>query len=101
MNPIQQTIEAEIDLSLVPEKEKEEFLIQAGALIYQNVLIRVLEIMPDEKQDEFEKILDNNAKPEEVFEFLKAKVENFERIVQEEVQKFKEASPVAIDKIEK
>ena len=90
MNPIKNNIIKTLNLDNLPESEKEDIIIRIGSLIYQNVLMRILETMPDEKQDEFEKLLDENSGPEKVFEFLNTNVENFEKIVTEEAEKFRD-----------
>lgn len=92
MNPIQNNIKNALDLDSLPPEEQQEIILRVGALIYQNVLIRVLETMEEADQDEFEKLLDMGAKPEEVFSFLKNKVKDFEKIIDEEATKFKDKS---------
>lgn len=89
MDPIKENIIKDLELDKLSEKEKEDRLIQVGDIIYQNVLMRVIETMSDKDQDEFEKILDNDGKPEDIFTFLNNKVPNFEQIINEEAIKFK------------
>jgi len=101
MNPIKNNIISALNMDNLPEKEKEDIIISIGSLIYQNVLMRVLETMPDKKQDEFEKLLDNNAQPEEVFSFLRENVDDFEKIIDEEVEKFKDKASMLMNEIEK
>ncbi|MEK7564565.1 MAG: DUF5663 domain-containing protein [Patescibacteria group bacterium] len=90
MNPIQKNITDVFDFSHLPPEEQEKKILDIGSIIYQNVLMRVMETIPEEVQDEFEKILDNNAQPEEIFNFLNSKVDNFEKIIEEEALKFKD-----------
>lgn len=92
MNPIQKNIESVLELDNLPVEEQQEIMLRIGAIIYQNVLMRVMETMTDGDQNEFEKLLDNNAKPEEIFSFLKNKVQDFEKIINEEATKFKNKS---------
>ena len=89
MNPIKENIIDELGFEGLSNEEKETRMANIGALIYQNVLMRVMETMSDEDQDEFEKLLDHNAQPGEIFTFFKSKVENFEMIISEEAKKFK------------
>ena len=90
MNPIKDNIKNALDLSKLPLKEQEEIVLRVGALIYQNVLMRVVPQMNDAQVDEFEKLLDTNAAPEEIFSFLKNSVQDFEKIIEEEATKFKD-----------
>ena len=89
MNPIQKNISSVLELENLPPEERQEIILRVGALIYQNVLMRVMEVMKEEEQDEFEKLLDKNAGPEDIFMFLKDKVKDFEKIIEEEALKFK------------
>ena len=90
MNPIQKNITHALDIEGLPVEEQQEIILRVGGIIYQNVLMRVMETMPDTDQDEFEKLLDKNAQPEEIFSFLKNKVQNFEKIIEEESTQFKD-----------
>lgn len=89
MNPIKENIIDVLGLGSLPLEKQEDILIRVGFLIYQNVLMRVMGSMTNEDKDEFEKILDNNGEPSEIFIFLKNKVPNFEKEVKEEAEKLK------------
>ncbi|OGI59725.1 hypothetical protein A2814_00210 [Candidatus Nomurabacteria bacterium RIFCSPHIGHO2_01_FULL_38_19] len=89
MNPIQKNIKSVLEIENLSPVEQKEIILRVGGIIYQNVLMRVIETMTEENQDEFEKLLDNNAQPEEIFTFLKDKVQDFEKIIEEEATKFK------------
>jgi len=99
MNPIKENIIKDLGLESLSEEEREVRLSQVGLLIYQNVLMRIMETMSDENIDEFEKLLDKNAGPSEVFTFLKNKVEDFEKIVSAESEKFRIHTNTIMDKI--
>lgn len=89
MNPIKENIIDILGLGSLPLEKQEDVLIRIGFLIYQNVLMRVMKTMTNEDKGEFERILDNNGEPEEIFIFLKNKVPNFEKKIEEEAEKFK------------
>jgi len=90
MNPIKEKITKILDLEKLSGTEREDILIKIGSIIFQNVLARALEKISDKEQDEFEAILDKNADPEEIFEFLKSKVDDLDKIIEEEAIKFKD-----------
>ncbi len=92
MNPIKKNITNVLEIDALPIEEQQEIILSVGTLIYQNVLMRIMETIAEEEQNEFEKLLDNNAGPDEVFSFFKNRVENFESIIEEEALKFKEKS---------
>jgi hypothetical protein len=89
MNPIQKNIEEVLGIEGLSQEEQEDIVTRIGALIYQNVLMRALDKMSEEDQDEFEKILDKDATSEEIFSFLEEKVDNFKDIINEESLKFR------------
>jgi len=101
MNPIEKNIIEVLGLENLPKEEAEEILIRTGAIIYENVLLRVMETMTEKDQDDFEKILDNKEKPEEIFSFLQNRVKDFEKIVKEEAEKFKNKTSNIMDQIGK
>ena len=90
MNPIKKNISTVLNIDNLPEEKREQILTDVGGIIFQNVLMRVLENMPEKEQDEFEALLDKNADSEEVFEFLNSKTQNFPKIIEEEALKFKD-----------
>lgn len=89
MNPIKDNLIKEFNLESLTEAEKEKMMLSIGGIIYENVLTRVLETMPDGDQDQFENLLDRGGSPQEIFGFLNKKVSNFEQIISEEATKFK------------
>lgn len=99
MNPIQNNIIEILELENLPKEDRDETLIRIGALIYQNVLMRVMEQMSEKDQDDFEKILDNEGTPQEIFSFLKNSVKDFEKIIIEETEKFKNKSSNIMNQI--
>jgi succinate dehydrogenase flavin-adding protein (antitoxin of CptAB toxin-antitoxin module) len=90
MNPIKDNIVSALNIENLPKAEQEKRLADIGSIIFQNVLMRVLEKMPEKQQDEFEKMLDSNANPEEIFEFLNKNTKDFQKVITEEALKFKD-----------
>lgn len=99
MNPIQKNIISALELENLLPEERQEIILRVGAIIYQNVLMRAMEVMTENDQDEFEKLLDKNANPEDIFSFLKDKVKDFEKIIDEEAIKFKNQASNIMDQI--
>ena len=91
MNKIlQQNIIKELGLDKLPEKEQEEALETAGRIIFQAVLIKVMDELDEEQKSEFEKIIIKEPNNEEkITEFLESNVPDLDEIVKEEVLNFK------------
>ena len=101
MNPIQKNLIKELKLEHLSEKEAEKRLENVGLIIYQNVLMHVMDMLTDEEQDQFEKLLDENAHPNEIFMFLNKKVPGFEEIIKVEAKKFYKHTDSIMGKIGK
>lgn len=85
-------------LSLDKQKEAMEKL---GAIVYQETMLRVLEILSEEDKNEFEKVIAQNPDPENLFSFLSEKVPNLDEIISEEAEKLRAESAEIIDEIGK
>lgn len=90
---LQENIIKNLGLDSLPEKEQEEVLQRIGRIIFQTVLIRVMEYLDEAAKDEFEKILTEKPNDEAaILGFLQAKIPNLDEIVNDEVSKFKQES---------
>jgi len=89
MNPLEQNIKNALHIDKLSAEEQQEIIERVGVVIYQNVLMRVLPGMSDEQENEFERLLDANASPEEIFGFLNTNVPNLEQVIQEEAEQFR------------
>lgn len=97
---LQKNIIKDLGLDTLPEKKQEEALLSIGRIIFQSVLIRVMDELDDKGKDEFEKVLTEKPNDEEaIFGFLKKNVANLNKIVNEEVRKFKQESVDFMKKI--
>lgn len=96
MDILQKNIMEELGFENLPEDKKEEISLRVSKIIYQNIMIRVVETLSEEQRDEFNKLLDEDIKEGEesdkILEFLRSKIENFDDIVAEEVVRFKKES---------
>lgn len=92
MNKIlQKNIIKELGLNKLSEKEQEEAILSAGRIIFQAVLIKVMDVLSEEKKEEFEKIITEEPQNEEkVTDFLQSHVSDLNGIVSQEVINFKQ-----------
>ncbi len=96
MDILQKNIVKELGLENLPENEKEETYLRISKIIYQNVMIRVVELLSEENQNELDGLFDKEIQSEEesnkILEFLRSKIDNFDDIVVEEIVNFKKES---------
>ncbi|MCX6799546.1 MAG: DUF5663 domain-containing protein [Candidatus Falkowbacteria bacterium] len=86
----------ELGIDSLPEKEKREILERIGKVIFESIMIRVIEALDEDGQIIFEQILSEAEhspnKGEMIIEFLRSKVPNIDEVIEEEVIRFKKDS---------
>lgn len=79
-----------LGLESLTETEQEEALLRIGNIIFQSTLMRVLEELDEAAKAELDKLLSLPSRDEEaILMFLRARVQNFDEIMNEEVVRFK------------
>lgn len=92
-NILNENIIKYLGLENLGEEKQKDTLLRVGKIIYQAVMMRVVELLDEQSQGEFDKLLDevgaDETKQNEIMEFLKTKISNLDEIAQEEIVKFK------------
>ena len=86
---MQQSMVDALGIGALSAEEQESTLDAVGGAIFAGVMMRVLDLMPEGKQDELERLLDSKADPEVIFGYLGDNISNFAQIIKEEADKFK------------
>ncbi|MBI4159642.1 hypothetical protein HY504_00570 [Candidatus Wolfebacteria bacterium] len=90
---LKQNIIKDLGIDLLPEDKQEEVILRIGKLIFQGVLLRVMDLLGDADKDELEKLMaGDGATPEAVMKFLQQKIPNLDEVVRDEVTEFKKES---------
>ncbi|MBU4223698.1 hypothetical protein KJ934_00465 [Patescibacteria group bacterium] len=77
-----------------------ETLFGIEKIIFQSVLLRIIERLSDDDADNFEKLLEEKPDDEEaILSYLRSKNSNFDIIVNEEADKFKKEAVDFMNKI--
>ncbi|MFA6251243.1 MAG: DUF5663 domain-containing protein [Candidatus Paceibacterota bacterium] len=100
-NQINKNIVLTLGINALPVEKQKEAMERLGAIVYQEVMLRVLDILTEEEKDEFEKQIEKDSNPEAMFEFLSGKIPNLEEIVKGEAEKLREESAEIISEIGK
>jgi hypothetical protein len=100
-NKINGNIIKVLGIDALPVEKQKEAMERLGAIVYQEVMLRVLDIMSDEDKDEFEKLLEKTPDPDTMFIYLGEKVPNLEEIVSEEAEKLRNESAEIMGEIGK
>lgn len=90
MNQISKDIIIEWGLSKLSPPEQADMVERIGRLIYQAILVRALDILSSEEQDELDLMLDRDeTTPEDILHFLEVKIPTFEIMLREEIESLK------------
>ena len=80
------TILEALDLPDLSPEEQEEMLTDLDEMIFQGTLVRLLEMMDEATQAEFEALMERDASPEELEAFLDKKVPNSKSAVEDTIR---------------
>ncbi len=90
MNPLSKEIISEWGLQALPEATQIEMVDRIGRLLYQDLLIRALDILSEKEQAELDILLDlDTTTPQDVLVFLHSKIPTFDQLLQEEKENLK------------
>ncbi len=80
----------EWNLDSLSETKREEVVNKIGRILYQAILVRTLDILGEEDQNELDTLMDKDSvTPKEVLTFLRKKIPTFESLVREERENLK------------
>jgi hypothetical protein len=99
---ILKNIEKELGLENLPEQEKNEILLRISTIIYQGVMLKIVDILSEEDQETLNDFFKNEGgqdQGDKILTFLKSKIENLDDIVLEEVERFKKESTESMSAI--
>jgi hypothetical protein len=64
-------------------EEQEEVLLKFGELLFRDSLIRFISALPEEKREAFAALIEKNASPDEIGEYVSQNVPEADRLVGE------------------
>lgn len=100
-NEINKNIVTTLGINTLPVEKQKEAMERLGAIVYQEVMLRALDILSEADKDEFEKLIEKDPNPEKMFGFLSEKIPNLEEIVKEEAENLRKESSEIIGEIGK
>ena len=89
-SPVPQSIIDELGLNDLPVEQQEQLLIKMTEVVLQRIFVETMDKLAPADQEEYEKMIDREAAPEELETFLKEKVAGYEEMVKKIVDDFKE-----------
>jgi len=87
---IQKTLADELGLSNLPEDKQQEIIIKMTEIILKRIFLETMEKLDEKGRNEYEKLVDGGATPDQIEEFLKSKISNYEEMVEKVVADFRQ-----------
>lgn len=87
---IKKTIIDELGLAELPEDKKEQLIIKMTEVVLKRIFVETMGKLSESDQDAYEKLIDENAEPEKLEEFLKGKISDYDGMVAKIIDDFKE-----------
>ncbi|GEM_PF-882356 len=83
----------ELGIDTLEPKQKEELLLQIGEILQQRIVLRIVEELPEEKQDEFKGILEKaQDNPDLLDQYLKENIPGVEEMILAEIGEYKQGA---------
>ncbi len=98
---INQNIVTTLGIDKLPIEQQKDTMERLGAIVYQEVMLRALDLMSEEDKNAFEKLITENPDPEAIFTYLSEKVPNIDKMVTEEAESLREESADIMSEIGK
>ncbi len=86
---MQEKLVEELGLSDVPKEKQEELLIKMTEAVLKRVFVEVMEKLEYQDQEAYVKMIEDKVDPDEIDEFLKSKINDYEKLVEKVVDDFK------------
>lgn len=90
-NKMQKTLMEELGLSDFSQDKQEQLLIKMTEVLLKRIFLETMEKLDDQGKEEYQKMVESGiATPEQMEEFLKSRVNDYEELVKKVVDEFKE-----------
>lgn len=88
-NQIQKTLLEELGLADLPQEKQEALLIKMTEVILKRMFVETMDKLKEEDQNEYNNMLERGAAPEEIEEFLKSKISDYDQLLEKVLVDFK------------
>jgi hypothetical protein len=83
----------ELGIDKLEQEQKEKIITDIGEIIQQRIVMRVVEELPEDKQDEFQGLLEKaQENPEALDDFIKENIPGIEDMILEEIGEYKQGA---------
>lgn len=87
---ITKNIIEELGLNDLPQEKQEELVLKMTEVLLKRIFLNVMEKLSESDQDAYVKMIDEKSEPETMETFLQGKIKNYDEMVKEVIEQFKE-----------
>jgi hypothetical protein len=87
---IKKTLMDELGLASLPEDKQNDLLIKMTEVLLKRIFLETMDKLGAEGMREYDKLVESGAAAEQLEEFFKSKISNYENMVQKVIEEFKE-----------
>lgn len=88
-NQIQSSLLDELGLTDLPQDKQEQLLIKMTEVVLKRILVETMDKLNQADQDAYGQLIDKEADPKEIEQFLREKIENYDQLLEKVVDDFK------------
>jgi len=80
----------ELGLSSLPEERQEELIAKMTEVLLKRIFIETIEKLKVSDQDEYAKMIEEKAGPEQIEHFLKEKISDYDQVFEKIISDFRQ-----------
>jgi hypothetical protein len=86
---ILQNLMMDLGLENLPQDKQEELVMKMTEVVLKRMFVETMDRLDQTDQDTYSEMLDRGAIPEEIEQFLRSKIENYDQLLEKIVTDFK------------
>ncbi len=80
----------ELGLSELPKDKQQDLIIKMTEAVLKRIFVETIDRLSEEDNKIYQEMIEKNSSPEEIDQFLKSKIENYEEMTRKAIDEFKE-----------
>ncbi len=90
LNEMQKKLMEELGLSELPKDKQQDLIIKMTEAVLKRIFVETIDRLSEEDNKIYQEMIEKNSSPEEIDQFLKSKIENYEEMTRKAIDEFKE-----------
>jgi hypothetical protein len=87
---MQKKLVDDLGIANLSEEQQNEIIIKVTEVLLKRIFLETMEKLDGEAMDEYDKMVENGASAQQIEDFFKSKISNYEEMVEKVIDNFKE-----------